>query len=80
VRLLSTALVALLFLPVSTTAQTKDLTEAEFLAPLGSDHPVFLALAGEVGRARAAVVSARTLDDPTCRRCARRPAAPTSSS
>jgi outer membrane protein TolC len=64
VRLLFTTFVVLLVLPVSTTAQTKDLTEAEFLAPLGSDHPVFLALAGELGRARAAVVSARTLDDP----------------
>lgn len=64
-RYLAALAVAALFLPVSSPAQTTtSLTEAEFLAPLGPDHPVFLALAGELGAARAGVVSARALADP----------------
>lgn len=64
-RSLAAIAVAALFLPTAAPAQTAaSLTEAEFLAPLGPDHPVFHALAGDLGAARAAVVSARTLDDP----------------
>lgn len=63
-RLPVAALVPLLLLPTPTAAQAEGLTEAEFVAPLGADHPLFLALAGEVGAARAGVVGARTLDDP----------------
>lgn len=64
-RFLAAVAVLALCLPISAPAQTGvSLTEAQFLAPLGAEHPVFLALAGDLGAARAGVVSARTLEDP----------------
>lgn len=63
-RFAAAAAAALLLPAVAAAQPASTVTEAEFLAPFDADHPALVALGGELGRARAEAIAARTFANP----------------